>query len=128
MRETNTVYRPVVQRIQGLEMTTLQESAMRKALNALSCIEYDAFGVIEGPSDDTTANAIATLKAALAQQREQPVAFCTIEPLRGDESQRRHYVKWVGQPVAGPLYTAAYAPQQAQQVEPNIQNYLEKDN
>ena len=34
----------------------------------------------------------------------EPVAHCTTEPLRGDESIRRHSLVWVGQPVTGPLY------------------------
>ena len=47
--------------------------------------------------------------AALQPDGQKPVAHATVEPLRPDESQRRVTVKWVGQPVAGPLYAAADA-------------------
>ena len=55
------------------------------------------------------ADTITAIKEALAQPsvsvEQEPVAHSVVEPLRPDEYQRRVSVKWVGQPVAGPLYT-----------------------
>jgi hypothetical protein len=43
---------------------------------------------------------------ALAQPEQEPVAHCTVKPLRGDESYPKTEIIWVkGRPVAGPLYT-----------------------
>jgi hypothetical protein len=39
-------------------------------------------------------------------ERGEPVAHCTVRPLRGDESYPKTEIIWVkGKPIAGPLYT-----------------------
>lgn len=61
-----------------------------------------------GPwSDDSGAQYVLRVgKEALAQPEQEPVAHCTVKPLRGDESYPKTEIIWVkGRPVAGPLYT-----------------------
>lgn len=39
-------------------------------------------------------------------ESQEPVAHCTVRPLRGDESYPKTEILWVkGKPIAGPLYT-----------------------
>jgi hypothetical protein len=39
------------------------------------------------------------------EQEQEPVAHCTVRPLRGDESYSKTEILWVkGKPIAGPLY------------------------
>ena len=39
-------------------------------------------------------------------ESQEPVAHCTVRPLRGDESYPKTEILWVkGRPIAGPLYT-----------------------
>lgn len=47
-------------------MSDLRTAALR-ALAALSCLEYDFCGITDGPSEDTTEDAITALKEALAE-------------------------------------------------------------
>lgn len=45
-------------------------------------------------------------KAPVSVGASEPVAHCKTEPLRGDESLRRHSLVWVNnRPLEGPLYT-----------------------
>ena len=67
-------------------MTTLREAA-QQALEALGCIEYGINGIEYGPSDDTTESAITALRAALAQQEQEPV---TLERERAVELTRAY--------------------------------------
>ena len=51
--------------------------------------------------------AITSLRQAIAElESQEPVAHCTVRPLRGDESYPKTEILWVkGKPIAGPLYT-----------------------
>jgi hypothetical protein len=47
-----------------------------------------------------------TLRAALAEPEQEPVAHCRVRPLQGNEASPQVFVKWVKQPVPGPLFAA----------------------
>jgi hypothetical protein len=55
------------------------------------------------------------LRQAIAElESQEPVAHCTVRPLRGDESYPKTEILWVkGKPIAGPLYT--HPPQRTEQ-------------
>jgi hypothetical protein len=52
-------------------------------------------------------SSITSLRQAIAElESQEPVAHCTVRPLRGDESYPKTEILWVkGKPIAGPLYT-----------------------
>jgi len=58
------------------------------------------------------------LRQAIAElESQEPVAHCTVRPLRGDESYSKTEILWVkGKPIAGPLYT--HPPQRTAEKEP----------
>ena len=57
---------------------------------------------------DEAVDVYQALETALAEQpvEQEPVAVALVRPLEPDESERRVTVKWVKQPITGPLYTA----------------------
>jgi hypothetical protein len=61
--------------------------------------------------------AVKAIKQAIAElESQEPVAHCTVRPLRGDESYPKTEILWVkGKPIAGPLYT--HPPQRTEQLK-----------
>ena len=80
---------------------TTQTEALKLALEAFTIVRF----CVPPAQRPTIERAITTTIEALAQPEREPVAHSVVEPLRHDEYQRRVSVKWVNQPVAGPLYT-----------------------
>jgi len=68
----------------------------------LSAISIDNFGVQKKSQE-----AIQAGKQLIAElESQEPVAHCTVRPLRGDESYSKTEILWVkGKPIAGPLYS-----------------------
>jgi len=49
---------------------------------------------------------LVVAKAIAELESQEPVAHCTVRPLRGDEAYPKTEILWVkGRPIAGPLYT-----------------------
>ena len=118
---------------------TTQEAAMRKAL---AFAEHECGGRCNAQYNPCYAYEVAdTLRAALAQQGEQPLGY--VRTVNGEPTDdqldavfEKHFhhmeptldcFRKVFRDVLA-IKAAAPAPQPAQPVGPNIQNYLEKDN
>ena len=78
-------------------MTTLREAA-QQALEALGCIEYGINGIEYGPSDDTTESAITALRAALAQQEQEPTVRYKCTVVDDQHPNGVPFERWVNAP------------------------------
>jgi hypothetical protein len=95
-------------------MTHTKDEALKLALEALQKTQLEGYNL---PAT-AISKAITAIEAALAQDEtsssraiQEPVAHCTVRPLRPDESYPKSEIVWVkGEPIAGPLYTQPAAP------------------
>jgi hypothetical protein len=83
------------------------------------CPELNMVNYSESDVDDLNnwavevATCIDSITTPPAAPVQEPVAHCTVRPLRGDESYPKTEIIWVkGKPIAGPLYTTPPAAQQ----------------
>jgi hypothetical protein len=89
-------------------MSTLREAA-QQALEALGCIEYGINGIEYGPSDDTTESAITALRAALAQQEQEPTVRYKCTVVDNYHPNGVPFEQWVNAPQEEPEPVAPYA-------------------